>query len=88
MYPFNQRSLDNIVTCHPDIQVLAFAVAKHRNCSALSGRRGKEEQNYLRSTAEAFIISSLTVDAIGSMDDMYTINDILRGATGVIADDT
>ena len=49
MYPFNSRSLGNIRTCHPDLQVLAFAAADHRNCSALSGKRGEEEQNYLYS---------------------------------------
>jgi hypothetical protein len=29
------------------MQAIAVAVAKHRNCSALSGRRGEVEQNYL-----------------------------------------
>jgi hypothetical protein len=47
MYNYNAKSLKNIRTCHPDLQVLAFRVAKYRNCSALSGRRGEEEQNYL-----------------------------------------
>ena len=47
MYQYGSDSLRCISTCHPDLQVIAYRAAQHRNCSALSGRRGEQEQNYL-----------------------------------------
>lgn len=49
MYKFDQRSIDNLKTCHPDLQVIGYNTAIHRNCSCLSGQRGQVLQDYLYS---------------------------------------
>ena len=44
-YPYSERSLAAIYSCHPDLQRVAFAVAEHCNVTVLCGHRGKAEQD-------------------------------------------
>jgi len=45
MPQFSRRSLDQLETCHPDLQRLFKAVIKHVDCTVIEGHRGKEAQN-------------------------------------------
>jgi len=45
MPKFGKRSLDNLNTCHPDLQRLFNEVIKYYDCSVLCGHRTKEEQD-------------------------------------------
>lgn len=45
MFYFGKNSRNSLSGCHLDLQNLFNEVIKHRNCAALVGRRGKEEQN-------------------------------------------
>ena len=45
VYRFSQRSLDNLATCHPDLQSIFHEVIKWVDCSVICGYRGMEEQN-------------------------------------------
>ncbi len=45
MSSFSKKSLDQLDTCHPDLQLLFKTVVKSYNCSILCGHRGKEDQD-------------------------------------------
>ena len=45
MGKFGQRSLDNLVTAHADLQRLFNEVIKHYDCSIICGHRSQEEQD-------------------------------------------
>lgn len=45
MFKFSQRSLRNLLECHPDIQEVFFEVIRHYDCSIIEGFRGRDEQN-------------------------------------------
>lgn len=45
MPKFGTRSLNNLSTCHPDLQRLFNEVIKYYDCSILCGHRNKEDQN-------------------------------------------
>lgn len=45
MPSFNQRSLDNLSTCHNDWQVIMSMVVMRYDCSVICGHRNEEEQH-------------------------------------------
>jgi len=45
MPKFSQSSIDQLKTCHPDLQTLAYEVIKHFDCKCTEGHRGKEAQD-------------------------------------------
>jgi len=45
MPAFGERSRNNLVTCHEDLQKLFNEVIKHYDCSVICGHRGQEEQD-------------------------------------------
>jgi peptidoglycan L-alanyl-D-glutamate endopeptidase CwlK len=45
MNKFSQRSLDNLETCHMDLQVLFNEVIKYFDCTITEGHRGEVAQN-------------------------------------------
>lgn len=45
MYSYSDRSKDNLVQCHQDLQTLFNYVIKHRDCSIICGHRGEMDQN-------------------------------------------
>lgn len=45
MYRFSKRSLDNLESCHPDLQILFDEVIKHVDVSIIQGYRSEIEQN-------------------------------------------
>lgn len=45
MYKFSRRSIDNLNTCHPDLQAIAHEAIKIYDFSVICGYRGEEEQN-------------------------------------------
>ena len=45
MPSFCQKSLDNLESCHSDLQRLFNEVVKGFDCSVICGHRGEEEQN-------------------------------------------
>lgn len=44
-YKFSKSSLDQLLTCHPDLQKLFLEVIKHYDCTVLEGNRGEEKQH-------------------------------------------
>ena len=44
MYKFSQRSLDNLATCHPDLQKIAEKLITIWDCAVICGHRTKEDQ--------------------------------------------
>lgn len=46
MYSFSLRSLDNLESCHPDLQLVCNQVIQVFDFSVLEGHRGKREQNH------------------------------------------
>jgi len=50
MPSFSARSKERLLTCHQDVQRLLNHVILRRDCTIISGRRGKEEQNELLRT--------------------------------------
>jgi peptidoglycan L-alanyl-D-glutamate endopeptidase CwlK len=55
MYKFSQRSLDNLETCHPDLQDLAQKVMSYQlvDFGISEGKRLEEEQNNLFATGKS-----------------------------------
>jgi len=47
MYFFSVKSQDRLETCNPELIRLFNEIIKHRDCTILCGRRGKEEQDRL-----------------------------------------
>ena len=47
MPKFSKRSLDELGTCHPKIQMVFKSVVKFFDCSILKGKRDKAEQDRL-----------------------------------------
>jgi len=45
MYKLSQRSLNNLKTCHPDLQKIAHELIKEMNVVVICGHRGEKEQN-------------------------------------------
>ncbi len=44
MPSFSQKSLDQLATCHPDLQRLFHRVVKDWDCTVLEGKRSEEQQ--------------------------------------------
>lgn len=44
MPEFNRTSRNRLATCHPYLQLLAYAVVRHRDCTVVCGHRGEDEQ--------------------------------------------
>jgi peptidoglycan L-alanyl-D-glutamate endopeptidase CwlK len=44
-FPFSQRSLENLESCHEDLQYLFKSVANVCDCTILIGHRGQEAQD-------------------------------------------
>lgn len=42
---FSANSINQLSTCHPELQRLFYEVIKHRDCSVTEGFRNKEKQN-------------------------------------------
>lgn len=45
MPQFGKRSMDNLVTCHDDLQILFSEVVVDFDCSVICGHRTKEDQD-------------------------------------------
>jgi peptidoglycan L-alanyl-D-glutamate endopeptidase CwlK len=45
MPEFSQSSLDQLSSCHPDLQTLFSEVIKHFDCKVIEGHRNEEKQN-------------------------------------------
>lgn len=45
MFKFSTRSLKNLETCHPDLQVLFSEVLKFYDCAIIEGYRSEKDQN-------------------------------------------
>lgn len=44
-YTYSGRSITNLNTCHPKLQLLMLEAIKHRDISVIEGHRGEEKQN-------------------------------------------
>lgn len=44
-FEFGERSLQNLSTCHPDLQRIAHELIKEMNVIVICGHRAKEEQD-------------------------------------------
>lgn len=53
MPKFSQRSLNNLATCHPDLQVLFNEVIKTFDCIVTDGFRNKEAQDLAYNTGRS-----------------------------------
>ena len=45
MPQFSKKSLDQLATCHPDLQRLFKEVIKHYDCSVICGHRNQKDQD-------------------------------------------
>lgn len=45
MFYFSERSLENLATCHDDLQILFKEVIKRYDCTIIQGWRSNEEQD-------------------------------------------
>ena len=50
MPSYSQKSLKQLYSCHPQLQLLFFEVIKHYDCTILEGHRSEERQNELYRT--------------------------------------
>lgn len=50
---FSKRSLDNLKSCHPDLQKVAHAAIKDFDFSVICGHRGKAEQDKAVATGKS-----------------------------------
>lgn len=52
IYTYSAASLAELETCDPRLVVVFEEVIRHRDCSIIEGRRGKERQNELLRTGQ------------------------------------
>ena len=45
MPKFSKESIEQLDTCHPDLQILFIEVIKYWDCKVICGNRNKEKQN-------------------------------------------
>jgi peptidoglycan L-alanyl-D-glutamate endopeptidase CwlK len=53
MPTFSKRSLDNLKTCHPDLQKVAHECIKHYDFTVIEGHRGKIAQDKAVATGKS-----------------------------------
>ena len=54
MYKFSKRSYDNLVECHPDLQLIANTLIRYIDFAVIEGHRDEAQQNhyYWRGTSK------------------------------------
>jgi peptidoglycan L-alanyl-D-glutamate endopeptidase CwlK len=53
MPKFSKRSLDNLATCHPDLQKVAHECIKHFDFTVIEGHRNKTQQDKAYATGKS-----------------------------------
>ena len=96
---FSKKSQDNLATCHPLLIVLMNHVVRIRDCSILTGHRGKEEQNAAYENGNSKVkwpngrhnkIPSMAVDAQpypykeGDLHSFYHFVGVVYGVAGLL----